>query len=124
MGEFEGYTKSDANEDEGGPQSLPGRGGKLETVEEHVAHPRLVQRWVTRGELCTDVLVKDGHGDHGLGCVQHVVHDDEEVAVHSLDWDEEKKEPTKVQACIDCVADRESQIDSSKRCRNILSITV
>ena len=83
-------TKSDANEDEGGPQSLPGRGGKLETVEEHVTHPRLVQRWVTRGELCTDVLVKDGHGDHGLGCVQHVVHDDEEVAVHSLDWDKEK----------------------------------
>ena len=41
-------------------------------------------------------------------------------------WDEEKKEPTKVQACIDCVADRESQIDSSKRCRNryILSLTV
>ena len=85
-------TKSDANEDEGGPQPLPGRGGKLETVEEHVAHPRLVQGRVTRGELCTDVLVKDGHGDHGLGCVQHVVHDDEEVAVHSLDWDEEKKE--------------------------------
>ena len=83
-------TKSDANEDEGGPQPLPGRGGKLETVEEHVAHPRLVQGRVTRGELCTDVLVKDGHGDHGLGCVQHVVHDDEEVAVHSLDWDVEK----------------------------------
>ena len=83
-------TKSDANEDEGGPQPLPGRGGKLETVEEHVAHPRLVQGRITRGELSADVLVKDCHGDHGLGCVQHVVHDDEEVAVHSLDGDVEK----------------------------------
>ena len=35
-------TKSDANEDEGGPQPLPGRRGKLQTVEEHVPHPRLV----------------------------------------------------------------------------------
>ena len=80
-----GYTEGDGDEDEGGPQALPGGGGKLEPVEKHVAHPRLIEGRVTHGGLCADILVKDGHGDHGLRGVQHVVHHDEEVAVHSLE---------------------------------------
>ena len=83
-----GYTEGDGDEDEGGPQALPGGGGKLEPVEKHVAHPWLIEGRVTHGGLCADILVKDGHGDHGLRGVQHVVHHDEEFAVHSLDWRE------------------------------------
>ena len=78
-------TKGDGDEDERGPQPLPGGEGELEPAEIHVPHPGLVEGRVTRGCVCTDVLVKDGHGDHGLRGVQHVVHHDEEVAVHRLD---------------------------------------
>ena len=78
-------TQSDGNEDKGGPEALPGRRGELEVVEECAPHSWLVEGRVAQGVVDTYVLVKDGHGDHRLCSVDHIVHHDEDVAVHRLE---------------------------------------